>query len=156
MGIRGPNSKQWTKIQAYFRRGFRADAEAYLYNKTYEFFKVIDKAKAVLEDAFENGTPHVTADKEGDVTVTYVKGATRELGSFIESYAKSIAMPVKLWKDYGAIGEKKDIGPGGVTIVVNTNVPQRTQVEIDAYRNRLKESKEVIDVTPETNDKPKA
>ena len=55
----GKNSRQWKKIQAYFRMGFRADAEGHLFHITSEFFKVIEKAKAVLDDAFENGVPIV-------------------------------------------------------------------------------------------------
>lgn len=140
----GKNSKQWKKIQAYFRQGFRADAEAYLMRQTEGYFKIIEKAKAVLEDAFENGTPHVLDTGE----VIHVRGATKELGSFLESYSKSIQLPVKLWKEFGAIGEKKDPNSGGLTIIVKSSVPRRSQEEVDAYRKKYIEAgKPVIDVT---------
>lgn len=142
----GKNSKQWKKIAAYFRQGFRADAEAYLFQQSHKFFKTIELAKDVLEDAFENGTPQMDADGN----VHYVKGATKELGSFLESYSKAIMLPLKLWKEFGAIGEKKDAGAGngGVTIIVKTNVPRPTQEEVDTYRSRLQHLPPVIDVTP--------
>src|SRR5258707_1143484 len=34
LGFSGVHSKQWKKIQAYFRQGFRADAETYLVRET--------------------------------------------------------------------------------------------------------------------------
>ena len=62
---------------------------------------------------------------------------------------------MKLWKEYGAIGEASSGkgGSGGITIVVKTNVPTRSQAEIDAYRNRLTtvEEKATIDVTKESS-----
>lgn len=154
----GKNSKQWRKIQAYFRQGFRADAEAYLFQQTHKFYKVIERAKEILEDAFDNGTPHVDPETGA---VTYVRGATKELGAFLKAYSESIILPVKLWKDFGAIGENPTKlpgggSPGGVTIVVKTHVPTRSQADIDAYRERMAKMAPVIDVTPKKDDgKPK-
>lgn len=144
-------SRQWKKIQAYFRQGFRADAEAYLYQQTHKYYKSLDQARDVLEEAFEHGTPHVTADKEGNVTVTHVKGATKELAGFIKAYGEAIALPVKLWKEYGAIGENaKQLTPGGVTILVQNNIPMPSVEEIRAHQEKMKERVQVIAVESRT------
>lgn len=142
LGLSGKNDKRWKKIQAYFRQGFRADAEAYLFNQTQRYFKFIDRAEKVLEDAFENGTPHVT--KEGEVL--RVKGATPELAGFIDAYSKAIAHPVKLWKEYGAIGDKKDVGQAGTTIVVNTMIQMPSADQIRSHQEEIRRKQEAIEV----------
>lgn len=138
----GTQGKAWKKLQAYFRQGFRADAEVYLMRATHKYYKVMDKALEVLEDAFENGTPVLTEIKgEKGATLGHdvirVKGATRELASFLKAYSDSVRLPVQLWRDFGAIGEKKDVGPGGVTIVVQNNIPMPTSEEIEAHQKTL-------------------
>jgi hypothetical protein len=145
----GKNSKQWRKIQAYFRQGFRADAEAYLIQQSHDYYRILQKTKETLEDAFEHGAPIV--NEEG--SVIHVKGATKELAGFIETYSRAVQTLPKLWKDFGAISESGGkggaAGPGGVTIVVKTNVPSPPQADVDAYRKRMLDlQKPVIDVTP--------
>ena len=137
LGLSGLNSKEWKKIQAYFRQGFRADAEAYLWQQTHKYYKVIDKAKAVLEDAFLEGTPHVVVPKDGEAYTIRVKGATKELAGFIDAYSRAIEQPVRLWKAFGAIGEKKDLGPGGVTILVQNNIPMPSIEDIKKHQDEL-------------------
>lgn len=168
LGLRekgGVNSREWRKIQAFFRQGFRASAEAYLYQQTNDYYKILNRTKEVLEDAFENGTPVIehfieedrqTGLKTTKVNVVTVKGATKELQGMIETYSRAVMLMPKLWKEYAAIGEAPGKasapGGGGLTIVVKTNVPTPTQAEVDAYRNKMlemKKEKPVIDVTPE-------
>lgn len=162
----GKNSRQWRKIQAYIRQGFRADAEGYLFRMTHDFFETMQKAKTVLDDAFENGVPIVEQtkvhDRDGgfkvETQVHYVKGATKELGSFLESYGKAVMLPMKMWREYGAIGEQQSKGssPGGITIVVKTNVPTPTQAQVDSYRDRMLQMDPPIDVTKESSVKPQS
>lgn len=141
----GKLGKPWKKIQAHFRQGFRADAEAYLYEQTHRFYKVLHHCRELLEDAFENGTPHVSEDDNGYVHITRVKGITPELTAFIKNYSDAIAMPVKLWKDYGAIGEKER-GPGGVTFVIENNIPLPSPDEILRHQKEIQARVQAIPV----------
>lgn len=150
LGMTGVGSREWKKIQAYFRQGFRADAEAYLYRQTLRFYKTIDDVKEILEDAIQNGTPHVLVNpKDGSHEIIRVKGATKELGSFLESYSKSIALPVKLWKEYGAIGEKKEGTGQGITIVVENSIPMPSMKEIEDHKKEVQARISAIEVKPE-------
>lgn len=164
LGLRekgGVASREWKKIQAFFRQGFRASAEAYLYQQSSDYYKILTKTKEILEDAFENGVPIIEQttfkDKDGckqvETEVHLVKGATKELAAFIETYSRAVQTLPKLWKDFGAIGEAPGKagapGQGGLTIVVKTNVPTPSQADIDAYRQKMVDMrKPVIDVTP--------
>lgn len=149
LGFTGKNDRRWKKIQAYFRQGFRADAEAYLFNQTQRYFRFIEKAEATLEDAFENGVPITTADKNGNVTITRVKGATKELGSFLKNYSEAIAVPVKLWKEYGAIGDKKDAGSSGTTILVQNNIQMADPDEIRRHQEKIAEKAKALEMKRE-------
>lgn len=143
-GHGGKNSKHWKKIAAYFRQGFRADAEAYLFQQTHKFYKVLEKAKDTLEDAFENGTPHFDSETS---QVIRIKGATKELGSFLESYSKAIMLAPKLWKEFGAIGERKDHIPGqGTTIVVENLIPMPTVEQILTHQEQMKSRAAAIEL----------
>lgn len=144
----GKNSRQWKKIAAYFRQGFRADAEAYLFQQTHKYYKMIEKAREVLEDAFENGVPIVVTNPEAPPEILYVKGATKELGSFLESYSKAIMLPPKLWKEFGAIGEKPGVVPGnqGLTIVVENNIPMPSVDQIKAHQAEMRARATAIEV----------
>lgn len=171
LGLRekgGVASREWKKIQAYFRQGFRASAEAYLFQQTKDVYETLEKAKEVLDDAFMNGVPVVEQtsykDKDGckqvETEVHYVKGATKELAGFLDTYGRLVMLMPKLWKDYGAISETAAKGgapgQGGLTIVVKTNVPAPSQADIDAYRKKmidLSKEKAVIDVSPVKSDK---
>ena len=137
----GVHSSAWKKIQANLRGGFRADAEAFVLRQTTQLFGVIQKLKETVDDAFDEGVPIVGFDKFGQAHVTHVKGATKELGSIIESYAKAVAAPVKLWKELGAVGEKSGGVPGqtGTTIIVKTAVNLPSQEDIAKYRERYSE-----------------
>jgi hypothetical protein len=142
----GKNSKQWKKIQSYFRQGFRADAEAFLYQKTTEYYHMLVKYKEILLDAIENGTPHVVSDGVGPTEVIRVKGATKELAAMIKIYNESISAPVKLWKDFGAIGEKKDVGTSGVNIQVINNIPMPSSEEIRKHQEEIAAKQQAIEV----------
>lgn len=146
----GVNDRRWSKIQAGIRLGFRVDAEAYLYLQSKRFFTTIEKARQVLEDAFENGVPVIVTSVVRGSTITEVirvKGATKELASFIKTYSEAIKMPVDLWKAYGAIGDKKE-GNQGVTIVVQNNIPMPTEKEILDNQARTIARSKAIDVKP--------
>lgn len=152
IGIKGGvHSKQWKKILAYFRMGFRADAEIYLYKETNKFYKILEKAKIILEDAIENGVPHVlftppTDGHTGYHEVVRIKGATKDLSSFIMAYSKALELPVRLWKDYGAIGEKRDTAQS-VTILVQNNIPMPSMEDIKKHREELKNKVKEIEVS---------
>lgn len=143
----GKNSRQWKKIAAYFRQGFRADAEAYLMQQTHKHYKNLDRLREVFEDALENGVPIVIpATKETSTEVIRVKGATKELAGFAKAYGEAVSLPVKLWKDFGAIGEKKDVGMGGTTIVVQNNIPMPSVEEIMAHQDEMEARAKAIEV----------
>lgn len=152
IGIRSTVSKEWKKIQAHFRMGFRADAEAYLMQQTHKFYKVIEKARLILDDAIENGVPVVVQHKDStgqslEPQILRVKGATPELGSFLASYSKAIALPVKLWKEFGAIGERPDMkNHNGVTIVVQNHIPLPTADAIREHQEELQAKMKAIEV----------
>jgi hypothetical protein len=141
LGFSGKTSKQWKKIAAYFRGGFRADAEAYLYHQTKELLRTIDGLKKIVEDSIENGTPHVVTypagkGQGGSCEVIRVKGATRELAGIVRAYAEAIKTPVALWKDFGAIGDKGG-GPQGVTIQVLNNIRLPSAEEIREAQQKM-------------------
>lgn len=144
----GKNSKQWKKLAAYFRAGFRYDAEGYLFQQTQKFYSVIQRAREILDDAFENGTPQIIVNqKTGDYEEIRVKGATKELTSFLHAYGEAISTPIRLWKDFGAIGEKSDISTKGVTIFVQNNIPMPTQEEIKAHQEEMQKKMQAIETT---------
>lgn len=144
LGLKGgKTSRQWRKIQAHFRHGFRADADVYLESQTRKVVQVIEKTRLAIEDALENGTPMLNP-KTGDVT--YVKGATKDLAAMLAAYDKIVGTPVKLWKDYGVIGEKKESSGSGVTIVVQNNIPMPSQSEIVAHQKEMQAKLEAIEV----------
>lgn len=161
LGLRGgKNSKEFKKILAYFRQGTRADADTYLYRQTHKYYKTIDDLRDKVEDAMENGIPHLVEIKGvGGFTerheVIRIKGATPELAQLLKAYGDAISLPVKLWKDFGAIGEKKDIGPGGVTIVVQNKIPFPTESEIRAHQEEMKAKAKTIEVKGVDVTKPK-
>lgn len=138
----GKAGRQWKKIAAHFRQGERANAEVYLYQQTHKLYKTIQKARDILEDAFENGTPEVVNHPSSkyhpaSTEVVRVKGATKELATFLKAYSDAIALPVKLWKDYGAIGEEKHKSVAGVTIVVQNNIPFPSADEIKKHQEEI-------------------
>ena len=145
LGLR-KQSKQWAKIMAYFRRGLRADAESYVHLKTVEFYKTIEKARVVLEDAFDKGTPMVLGGgkDEGD-SIVYVKGATKELAGFIKAYSDAITLPIQLWKEFGAIGEKKEVQQG-TTFVIKNNITLPSIEEIQKHQDEIVAKAKAIEV----------
>ncbi len=149
LGIKSVGSQQWKKIAAWLRQGMRASAEAYLTQQTTDFYRVLKKAREVLEDAFENGVPIVTQDTVGRESVTSVirvKGATKELANFLAMYSSAVQTPVNLWKSFGMIGEKENGGQKGVTIVVNNSIPMPTVAEIKSHQEEMQKKMEAIEV----------
>lgn len=152
LGLPNTGCKQWKKIQAWLRAGFRADAEVYLFQQTHKFYKAIDKARELWEDAVENGTPHVVEKVNGDIVVHKVKGATKELCQLLDAYGRAIEQPVKLWKTYGAIGERKDVAPGGTTIFVQNNIQFPSPDEIRKHKEAMIEDVKSVEADSRTID----
>lgn len=147
----GTADRRWKKIQACIRMGFRADAEAYLYMQSRKLFQVAEKAREVLDDAFEEGVPVVVEIKVKGSTVghevMHVKGATKELAGFLKAYTEAIATPVRLWKEYGAIGEKKDAGSTQPTIIVQNNIPMPSAEAILKHTQEMEAKAKAIETT---------
>lgn len=147
----GTADRRWKKIQACIRMGFRADAEAYLYLQSRRLFQTIEKARGILDEAFINGVPVVVEIKEKGSTVDhqimYVKGATKELAGFMKAYTEAIALPTKLWKEYGAIGEKKDAGSTQPTIVVQNLIPMPSAEAILKNQEEMQAKSKAIETT---------
>lgn len=145
MGILRSNDKSWQKIMAALKRGTRIDGTAFLVQKSYELQAMSDKLKDQIMEAFDKGTPVVTKNSDGSSQIEYVHGPSKELSATIDAYNRLQQGYVKLGRDLGAfVDETGGKGGGGVTIVVQNQIPMPDQKVIDARHEDQRKKNEAL------------
>lgn len=154
IGIRRTTDKSWKKIMAALKQGFRIDGPAFLVQKAWEVQSMSDKLRDQIMKAFEDGVE--VATKEG---VVNLKGPSKELSMAVDAYNRLQQGFVKLGKDLGAFVEQEQKGNGGVTIVVQQNVPLPSMKDVKAHQDiEVEKNKRLLEdakslLTPRDGDK---
>lgn len=134
LGIHSQTSKEWQKISAAIKLGYRVNAPTYFHRLLGRNEKIVNKLYAVI-------------DKVLDTDVDYLMNNSTEKGqSFLNIFAKDVtpmvdAMnrlqqgTVKIGRDLGVFSDpqaesKGAGGQGGVTIVVKSHVIMKSPEEI--------------------------
>lgn len=142
LGIRRSTDKSWTKIMSALKQGYRVDGTAYLIHIGGKYKQLADKMYTQITEAIENGIE--VMDKTG--TIRKLKGPSQELAGYIDAYNRLNQGFIKNGKDLGAFVDNDGKGPaGGVTIIVQSNVPMPSQEQIEAHQ------KKTIEVKAEVN-----
>lgn len=123
LGIHSQTSKEWQKIAAAIKIGYRVNAPTYFHRLIGRNEKIADKLYKVIDKVLDTDVDYLMDNetKEGE---RFLKIFAKDVTPMIDAMNRLQQGTVKIGKDLGVFadtgGESK--GSGGVTMVIKTNV----------------------------------
>ena len=140
LGIAKPTASSWKKIMAAVRAGTRVDSVGYfrLWLRRNENLaqKLYEKLEETIDGAVGVGEEFETVQEGRSKKVVATGNIGKDFGMLVDALNRLQQGTVKMGKDLGVFADpaQQQQGGGGVTIVVNTNVPTPTAEQLDELR----------------------
>lgn len=123
LGILGPNDPRWKKITQAMKTGVRVDSTALFVKWMGRHEAVADHLYQISKEMLENHRPNA-----------------HKIFGAVSLMSNLQAQTVKLGKELGVFADPgQQQGGGGVTIVVQTNIPHPSKEEIVVHQDASRE-----------------
>lgn len=139
LGIPRATDKAWRKIMASIRQGFRVDATTYGMQILNRNERLSAKIRELVDKAMNEGIESL--DKNGNIKM--LQGLQKEILMATDALNRLDQGTVKVMKELGIIQDAgAEKSAGGVTIVVNSNIPLATPEEVRAKQELARQKNE--------------
>ncbi len=140
LGIKTQTSKEWQKISAAIKMGYRVSAPTFFHRLIGRNEKLSEKLYKILDEVLDTDVEYLK-NNETEKGERFLKIFSKDVTPMIDAMNRLQQGTVKLGKDLGVFADPQaeQKGGGGVTIVVKSNIAMPSAEEL--VKKKLEEKK---------------